>query len=362
MICFTSHTEVYNFLIHHFLEIEGIKSKECLDFLVEVTLPENLVREQYKKCRDSYLEVYKLTKNKKYIPMTAFHKVVIYYFINYLKYIQKDDEDFLETYFDDECHNIINQEIEECLKEQEDYEECDKIPREYYEDSFYDLYEYFDNLFADLDFLDIENLYNQKIAGNDALLKHLGIKFEDYLEILPLDIQKALKKTHLTLSYDLEEFILFVIDRVNNGSLSKMFWNEKKAVSLKQIQIIIDNLIATYYENENIELNWESFFKEDSLYFELFKSRDEDKKALLFLEKVDKEKLIDGYTNNLMNISKQYEYSLFFIICFTDEEYELTKEFINTHIYKDLGNGYISELYLNLNILDVRNKKSASKR
>lgn len=80
--------------------------------------------------------------------------------------------------------------------------ELDEVPREYCIDEYeIDMYEYlnntdnyFDFLFQDWDFLELEMIYSIYKKAPKVLTGILGIDIEDYLELMPNDIIKNYKK------------------------------------------------------------------------------------------------------------------------------------------------------------------------
>ncbi len=61
MILFnTNHLKVYNYIIHHFLEVEIFNGDKDIDIgdKLEIILPKYLFREQYQKCEKKSLRNY----------------------------------------------------------------------------------------------------------------------------------------------------------------------------------------------------------------------------------------------------------------------------------------------------------------
>lgn len=54
-------------------------------------------------------------------------------------------------------------------------------------------------------------------------------------------------------------------------------------------------------------------------------------------------------------LSSKYKNAFYLIACFTDEEYEKSYRFIREHVYTDMV-----QLYINIRILDLRKRKTAS--
>ena len=50
----TEHAKVYNYIIHHFLELEMFNEEVDIGDMIEILLPKYLYREQYLKCKKIY--------------------------------------------------------------------------------------------------------------------------------------------------------------------------------------------------------------------------------------------------------------------------------------------------------------------
>ena len=97
MILFqTRHHEVYNYIIHHLLEIEVFNGDTDIGDVIEDFLPKYLFREQYLKCIKILKEVFLWTEDSFYHQMSAFHELIIYYFLDYMSDLQGDLPDFKE--------------------------------------------------------------------------------------------------------------------------------------------------------------------------------------------------------------------------------------------------------------------------
>lgn len=347
----TEHEEMYNHIIHNFLKIEVFDEEDNLESMIEYLLPEYLVREQYQKCEEKFKELYKWTNDKLHHRMSAMHELILYAFLEYMSDFQKHFPYFNNIYFDEKAHKLINKASQKCAKEDPDGD------IESYKELFYDILYYPDDLFEDLDFLEVIHLYNLRRRGDFILEERLGINIDYYFELLPLDVQEKYKTTHITLSSEVIDMLSFLQDRIIHGSLTKLFWNNKTTASEKQIQVIIDNLMTAFYHKKDIEILWKSDIKYNNINFIIYKRRDENKQFFLQFQRANKEILKEGYEKKLQDHSRNYKGSYYIILCFTDEEYKIAEEFIDSYVYTE-----IFTLYLNITIFDLRKKLSASKK
>lgn len=95
MILFdTYHQEVYNYIIHQFLEIEIFNEDTNIGDMIEILLPKYLYREQYFKCVKTFEELLQWTSDTFYHQMGAFHELLLYNFIDYMAELQNQLPEF----------------------------------------------------------------------------------------------------------------------------------------------------------------------------------------------------------------------------------------------------------------------------
>lgn len=364
MIVFeTPHQETFNYIINRFLKLEVFNNEESLDLIIDAIMPEYLRREQYLKCKQTFEELYQWTEDDFVHQMLAFHEFTLYRFINYVSLLQEDDDDYNLLLFDTKARNLINKAAKEDLLEIEVFEQSEDKTDDFLENElcecekrYYDVYGYADYLFSDLDFLQIPNLYNDRQLGNLNLEDYFGINIDFYFDLLPLDIRKKYKSKHITLHGELDDFIKFITNKLNYGSLSKILWHDNKPISETEIGIILDNLMTFYLKNNDDEILWTFKVKADVIDFEIYRRFDEGNKVLFQLRRANKRHLVKGYEQYLLKKSDKYKSAEYVIICFTDEEYKLANNFISNYVYTET-----ITLYINIQIFDARKKKSASK-
>lgn len=358
MILFsTNRLKVYNYIIHHFLEVEIFNEDEYLDIgdKLEMILPKYLFREQYDKCIKIFEELFRWTEDEFYHSMSAFHELALYRFIDYLADMREDDmKEFDNTYFDDKCHSLIKEASR--LDFNEYYNDID-MSLEEYKDNYYDVFYYPDYLFEETDFLLIDKLYNSRKLGNTNLEEHLGINIDFYYDILPLDIQNEFKSTHITLTGEVSGMLNYIEHRLKFGNLYKLFWENNVPVKEEHIQLILENIMDAYFYNQEIDITREALLGNGKVDFKLYRNKNEDEKVLIEIKRASSSYLKKGYEKQLTDymLSTNYKNAFYLIACFTDSEFEKTEQFIRNHVYTDT-----IQLYINISILDLRKRKTAS--
>lgn len=203
------------------------------------------------------------------------------------------------------------------------------------------------------------DLYNEQKADFPELARTMGINLDYYFEILPMDIQKKYKSNHVTLTGEVCELFSYIQNRINNGSLAELFWENNKQINEKRIQIILENIMDAYFIGKNVDISREVLIKNGQVDFKLFRSNNKDEKILIEVKKVSSSYLKSGYEKQLL---EYIEYSgcrnaFYLIVCFTDRDFEVANKFIRENIYTDTF-----QMYINISILDARKKASPSKR
>lgn len=353
MILFeTKHQDLYNYVIHNFLKLQIFNDETDIGDMIEILLPKYLYREQYKKCVKTFEDIYYWTQDKFYHRMKVFHELVLYKFIDYMADLRADNEDFDNIYFDKTSRIFINE------ASKIDHKECRDFSIKEYEKGYFDLYFYSDSLFTDTDFLIIETLYNNHQFGNTLLEEHLGINIDFYYDILPLDIQEKYKTNHITLAGEIHELLEYIQVKIEHGSLYKLFWEQNLPIKEERIQIILENMMDAYFKNEKIDISREVLLGSGQVDFKLYKNSKEEEKILIEVKLASSSYLKKGYEKQLVEymLSTKYKNAFYLIACFTDSEYNKTVNFIRNRIYTDTV-----QLFINIFILDLRQRKTASK-
>lgn len=276
MILFnTKHFELYNYIIHDFLEIEifGIEDEEVISDMAECIYPKYLYREQYNECVKILKELYQWTNDKFYHEMTAFHEIALNGFLEYMSDIQSDCPKFKKLYFNKKLRKMIKKAAIDDMNEIDDDFNLKDL-----EDMYYDINSYADNLFIDMDFLFLDLIYNNHKMGSTLIEDKLGINLDYYFEILPLDIQKQYKTKHITLSGEISLLLDYIENRIHNGNLNQLFWVDNRSVNEERIHLILENIMDAYFHNKDIEITRESLVGNGKVDFSLLKMMMKKKK------------------------------------------------------------------------------------
>ena len=341
MILFnTTHIETYNYIIHHFLQLEIFEGIETIDEIddmdigdrIENLLPKYLFREQYQNCVKVYRQLFYWTADDFYHQMEAFHELALYQFIDYMADLRNNMDNFDELYFDEKCHSLIRGSAEADYKE-----DIDNIPLQEVIEFYYDVFYYPDALFTDRDFKVIPILYNRRVSGDSSFEHYLGINIDFYFDILSLDIQKQYRTKAITLTGQVSKMLQYIQERIQFGSLYKLFWEKVEPVNEEKIQIILENLMDVYFYNQEIDITREALLGTGQVDFKLYRNYCEDEKILIEIKKANNPHLKQGYEKQLTEymLSSKYKNSFYLIACFTDKEYERAIRFIHEHIYTD---------------------------
>lgn len=360
MILFNANNlKTYNYIIHHFLEIEIFSNDEDADIgdKLEIILPKYLFREQYHKCIKIFEELLRWTEDEFYHSMSAFHELALYKFLDYLSAMREDMEEFDNIYFDEKCHSIINEASRLDFSEYKKYDEFDDMTLEECKNNYYHIFQYSDYLFEDTDFLLIDKLYNARKLGNNNLEERLGINIDYYFDILPLDIQREYKSSHITLSGEVVGMLDYIVHRLNFGNLYKLFWEDNTPVKEERIQLVLENIMDAYFYNQEVDITREALLGNGKVDFKLYKNNKEDEKVLIEIKRANSSYLKKGYEKQLTDymLSTNYKNAFYLVACFTDSELKKTEQFIRNHVYTDT-----IQLYINISILDLRKRKPAS--
>ena len=349
----SSKPELYSHIIHNFLDVEVFGKEKGLDKIIRV-MPEHLRREQYNKCKTVFKELYSWSGDKIYHYLDAFHQMVLYKFLEHISNKQYN-KNFRKKYFDAKANSMILEAAKIDFNDQNDFVEYKKSSLNDCIDYYYNVYSYADFMFEDTDFLMIDNIYNEISEGSNEIAKSLGINIDYYLDLFPEDIREKYSDSCINLSSNISKFLDFIIDNSEYGNLAKMFWDKDEKVSSEHIQLFLDNLLTSFYCKTDLEILWNSNIENDMINFNFFQRRVKNKNVLVQFRTAGKH-LREGYEQQLLEQSRNYDTAYYIIMCFNDEDYERAEAFIDSYVYTE---NYIS--YINIYILDVRRKLSASK-
>ncbi|MBM7643604.1 hypothetical protein [Streptococcus loxodontisalivarius] len=353
MIAFpTNQWKYFNQVIHRLIESLVIDVYEELDDYIEEILPKYLWREQRLKCLQVVRELYYWSdREDEFIhQMSAFHEFVLYSIVRSLSYIQNDDPELFEAFFDKETLSLLlpeNWESDDILDE-----EISLTFEEYYSD----VSNFESDLFMDTDFLMIADLVNYRRMGIDIIEERLGINIDYYFELLPMDIQNQYRTGHITLTSEILSFVDYLKMRIEKASLYQLFWDNDKPILEKQIQILIENILDAYFHQKEVDLSREVFIGNGKVDFKLFRSHETDEKVLLEIKRASSSKFRQGYEKQLQEYIKaaNYRNGVYLVFCFTDEEVLRVERFISEYVSTNT-------LYLNIELIDVRRRLVPSK-
>lgn len=350
----TNHQKLFNYLIHHFLEIECLEEIEQID--LSWYIPSKFLEENEEKCLETIKEIYYWTNDNTKQKLGPFHEYVLYHFLKELSELQDELDDFNEIYFDNTAIKLMKEAIKEDYEYEEEVINYEEYQKEMLKD-YRKIYDYSDALFRDLDFCLIDDIYNNHKKGDLFLEKKLGIDLDYYFELLPKDIQNQYKTGHICLHGDLKEMLTSFKNKIEYGNLSKLFWNNLEAKKLEQIEILLDNLMVAYFVNQEIELKWKKKIENNILNFTFVKRFEENEKYLLSFQIPVFENLTESLREEFFKVCKNYEQADFIFLCFTNEDYNNVNKFIDNYIYT-------SNLiyYLNVWVYDLRPKVAPSKK
>lgn len=151
MIYFDNYRcEIYNKIIHRYLEIEVFgNGNSNVGDKIELYMPKYLYREQYQKCIEIFTDLYEWTDDVFLHNFTAFHEVALYYFLIEMKEIKEDiNKEFYKIYYNQDLEKEIEKYLMEDSKNLEKELNKNEI-KEFYYDPQYICGE----IFEDIDFV-----------------------------------------------------------------------------------------------------------------------------------------------------------------------------------------------------------------
>lgn len=363
----TEKAEIYNKIIHNYLNIELYEdnedSEKDIGDIIEIYMPQYLFREQYERCIEVFEELYHWTEDEFYHDMTAFHEVALYYFLIEMGGIKEDYESsFKDAYYDPKLQEEIDKYIKKDLLELE--KENIKDPEEkkdminIIEEECYSPSAICGNIFSEIDFVELPDLYNEHKRDMPIIAQMMGINLDYYFEILPKDIKEKYKSKHITLTGEVSEFFSYLQKRITDGSLAELFFENDKSISKKKIHVIIENLMDAYFIGKGVDISREVLIKNGKVDFKLFRNDKKYEKVLIEIKKASSSYLKSGYEKQLCEYIRcsGCQNAFYLIVCFTDKEYETAYNFIKNNIYTDTF-----QMYINIAILDARKKVAPSK-
>ncbi len=350
MIVCMEHSEFYNHVIHHFMEVEGFFKEAKVKSFLKKFANKRLVKEQFGKCFKTMNELFYWTGDISYHDMEVFHEVMLYDFLMYIAGLQEKILDFEDQYFDSVGFDMITS-IAKIEQEDTPEESLDSI-KEYY----FDVRGYENGIFLDMDFLDIVAFCNGHTFQDDHLIHRLGVNMDYYFDILPQDIRDRYKTGHCTLSGEISALVNFIKEEIEHRDLYKLFWNCKIPVHRSKMKLILDYIILFYFQKLEIDICWDILETDDSLSFVFYKKRDPDTKVMMRLIDIKNKDLGKEIIDDMFSESSKFECAFFIFLASTREEKRRIVNFISNYIYTNHV-----RLYLNVSIFDYHKRRSPSK-
>ncbi|MEL3972053.1 hypothetical protein AAEO50_07165 [Rossellomorea oryzaecorticis] len=168
--------------IKEFLEFYITTQEDNEDeFRYEGIFPEFLFRTNKSKCKHVVKELYEFSKDRYIHTLSPLHEYALFHIIKYCEDIYSDyEQDKGEG--DDSLFKII----------EETYEDEEEYPNEnggYTLFNFHTFDFYYQNLFQDFDFLDVDFYYNKFKLSPIFFNNNINLNLDDYIELMPFDIR-----------------------------------------------------------------------------------------------------------------------------------------------------------------------------
>jgi hypothetical protein len=358
MIIFnTEFTEYINKKLHRFLHTEFIdayKDEESIEVL-DGFFPSYLIREQPEKCFTTFEELFEWTGDRYWHRMTAFHEIGLFYFLEYIKDLRKDEPAFDSIYYDAEDEKDL-----EALWEKLDiyalFEGSMKNTSDLatYLRDIGTLQEY---CFEDTDFLLVDRLSNLHSIGDYSIEETMGIDFDYYKDILPRDIQAQHGINKLPLLNEVERMLEHVSHNITYRGLHASFWNDDKPRSEREVQPLLDSLFDLYLKgDQSADITREADVGTGKVDFKFYRNTKE--KVLIEVKLGSNPKLEHGLEKQLIHYmnSIRYDHAFYLIICHSNQDVASVDKLYEK--YKNYNFGK----HITICALDVSKKKTASKK
>ncbi|NMH74960.1 hypothetical protein HF078_17935 [Bacillus sp. RO2] len=152
-----------------------------VDIRYEGIFPDFLFRTNNSKCNDVVKELYEFSKDRYIHTLSPLHEYALFYILDYCEDIYNDYEQDKE-----EGHDSLFKIIEENYEDEEEY------PNEnggYTLFNFHTFEFYYQNLFQDFDFLDVDHYFNKFKMSPAFFNNNINVNLDDYMELMPFDIR-----------------------------------------------------------------------------------------------------------------------------------------------------------------------------
>lgn len=336
MILFhTNYDNVYNTIIFNFLDKDIFELNKDLGDIVEKIGPKYLRREQFKNCENALLDLYNWSSDSYNHELGNIHKIMLHNFLLTILKKQMKNANFKDSYFNDVCNEVIKNTCK--------HDNC--------KNNFYDINDYFHQLFKDNDLFLIEKMYK-----NYTLSYYLSKNQEKlllYYDILPQEIKDKYNYDYINLFQYIKDLLNYIESESKNKNLANLFWENNVPMNETQIQVVLENIIDAYFNNEEFDITRESLVGSGKIDFKFYRNKNE--KILFEIKKANNSHLKYGYENQIIRYMKSWhcKNAFYIIICFTDDDYKKAINFINKHKDTDEYHEFVQ-----IKVLDFRRKRN----
>lgn len=357
MIVFpTEFAEYFNKKIHDFLHVEFIdayRDEESIEIL-DGFFPDYLLREQGEKCLTTFKELFEWSGDKYWHKTSAFHEIGLYYFLEYMHSLREDVPEFDEIYYDAED----KQEIETLWKKYDIKAHFDGTisNTEDFAEFLHDLGTMQELCFEDADFLILDGLSNLRSIGDKSVEEIMGIDFNYYKDILPMDIRALHEKASSPFFSEIKEMLDRISHNISYRGLSESFWSKGEPRSEREIQPLFASLFDFYLKGDEFaDITREADTGTGKIDFKFYKNPKE--KVLIEIKLGSNPKLEHGLQKQLVHYMKSINYddAFYLVICHSKEDR------INIEKLYEKYRNYNFGKNITLYALDVSKKKTASK-
>ncbi|MFI8685871.1 hypothetical protein [Rossellomorea sp. NPDC077527] len=169
------------------------------DFRYEGIFPDFLFRTNKSKCNNVVKELHEFSMDRYIHTLSPLHEYALFHIIKYCEDIHNDYEEDKEE-GEDSLFKII---------EEENFKDDDEYSNEnggYTIFNFHRFEFYYQNLFQDFDFLDVDFYYDKFKSSPLFFCKNINVNLDDYIELMPFDIREEyLRIKRLSKIIDVDE-------------------------------------------------------------------------------------------------------------------------------------------------------------
>lgn len=329
--------------------------------------PNFLFRTNPKKCEEIIRELLEYSLDKFPHTLTPLHEYALFQIIRYC------EESYLDFEVEKEqrepaLFNLIeidNNDDESDLSENGGYTLED----------FHTFDFYYNNIFQDLDFLDVDFYYKIFVGSPQFFYESANINLDAYVDLMPSDIKidylrlteiyirdginkKQDKTTGKQDEKVFSEHVKTILSvfrfNLEHRGAYRLMWNDDNSPrNEKAIQSLFLLQISDYCEENDIDISRENNIGRGPVDFKL--SRGHLNKVLIEVKLASNSKKNHGVNKQLIQymISEKIKNAMYLVICFTKEEYKKAEDL--SGIIDKINVEY--NISITLELIDVTNKK-----